>query len=129
MLQAENRLKKVRDFNLLVKTGKWINGQFFDLKYVKLGEIFNYFPKKEDPDSFKKQLKIAFAVSVKVSKSAVKRNSLKRKARETVRLLIKDNKVKSGYYVLLIAKKQAIAVDYAEISQEIELLFKKAQLI
>lgn len=129
MLQKENRLKKVRDFNLLIKHGRWVGGAFFNLKFVNLAELGGYFSKREDPDSFKKQLKIAFSVGVKLDKRAVKRNRLRRQAREAVRLLIKQGRVKNGFYVLLVAKKEGLDQDYAKLSRDLELLFKKARLL
>ena len=48
MLQENNSLKKVRDFNLLMKYGRWANGRLLDLKYLELAKIRNYFPKKEE---------------------------------------------------------------------------------
>lgn len=129
MLQSVNRLKKVRDFNLLVKHGRWVNGNFLDVKYVNLNKIQGYFPKKEDKENFKKQLKLAIVVGVKVSKSAVKRNRLKRQLREAVRLLIKEGRLESGYYIMVSAKPVALAKDYAVISQEIKLLFEKIKVL
>ena len=126
MLQSPNRLSKVRDFNLLIKHGRWINGQFCDLKYLDLAKIQPYFPKKADSDKFKKQLKIAITVGLKVSKSAVVRNRLKRQVREAVRLLIKAGALRPGYYGMFVAKPIIKEKNYAEISQEIKLLLKKA---
>lgn len=129
MLQQENRLTKVRDFNLVLKYGRWTNGQFLDLKRLRLAEILNYLPKKEDPDKFKAQLRLAVTVGLKASKSAVKRNRLKRKIREVLRLLIKDQKLKAGHYLMFVAKKDALDKNYAEISKEVELLLKKAGVL
>ncbi len=129
MLHKDNRLAKVRDFNLLMKHGRWINGQLFNIKVLELAKFENHFPKKVDPNDFKKQLRLAVNVSVKVSKSAVKRNRLKRQASEVVRLLIKDSLLKNGYYLLVNAKHEALEKEYAEISEEIKLLFKKAGVI
>ncbi len=129
MLLKENRLTKDRDFNLLLKHGRWINGEFTDLKYLPLAKIQDYFPKKEDPDSFKKQLKLAFVVGLKISKSAVKRNRIKRQMREVVRLILKEKKLELGYYVMVVAKKGGDTKKYAEISEEIKLLLNKAKII
>ncbi|HLC69815.1 MAG TPA: ribonuclease P protein component [Patescibacteria group bacterium] len=129
MLHKDNRLTKVRDFNLLMKHGRWINGQLFNIKVLELAKFVSYFPKKEDPDNFKKQLRIAVNVSIKVSKSAVKRNRVKRQTSEVIRLLLKANTIKSGYYLLVNAKNEALEKNYAEISEEIQLLFKKAGVI
>jgi len=129
MLKPADRLKKVRDFNLLIKHSRWVSGSFLDIKYVNLAKIQDYFPKKEDPESFKKQLKLAIVVSTKVSKSAVKRNRLKRQMREVVRPLIKQGSLKHGYYIMILAKSIALEKSYADISQEIKLLFKKIKVL
>ena len=129
MLKPENRLKKVRDFNLLIKHGRWVNGSFLDVKYVKLDKIQDYFPKKEDKESFKKQLRLAIVVGTKVSKSAVKRNGLKRKMREVVRLLVKEERLASGYYIMILARPIALDKSYANISQETKLLLKKIKVL
>ena len=126
MLQSINRLAKVRDFNLIIKYGRWVNGSFCDLKWLRLGTIQNYFPKKEDPEKFKKQLKLVFTVGVKISKSAVKRNRVRRQMREVVRLLIKDHQLQNGYYLLFVAKKPILEKNYSEIREEMKLLLFKS---
>lgn len=129
MFQQENRLRKLRDFNLIMKHGQWANGQFLDIKYLELAKNQNFFPKKEDPESFKKQLKLAISISLKISKSAVKRNRVKRQIREALRLLIKEGVIKNGYYILVIAKKGILEKDYSEISQETKLLLQRAKVL
>lgn len=129
MLQKENRLLKTRDFNLLMKHGRWINGQFLILKLLNLSKIERYFPKKEDPEKFKKQLRIAITLGLKVSKKAVKRNRIKRQIREIIRLLIKVEKLKVGYYLLLVAKPEILDRNYAEISQEVKILLSRANIL
>lgn len=125
MLKPINRLTKVRDFNLVMKHGRWISGQFLRIKWLKLANFEEYFPKKEDVDKFKKQLRLAIVVGVKVSKSAVKRNRLKRQMREAVRLFIKEDRLSEGYYLMLVAQKEILNKNYAEISEEIGLLLGK----
>lgn len=129
MLQKENRLAKVRDFNLVMEHGSWVNGRFLDMKVLELAKNQDYFPKKEDVDKFKTQLRIAISVGLKVSKSAVKRNRVKRQVGEVLRLLIKDGLIKGGHYVLVIAKKDILDKDYAEISQEMKLLLSRTKLL
>lgn len=126
MLQTENRLSKVRDFNFLIKHGRWANGYFCDLKYLELAKIKAYFPKKADPEKFQKQLKLAFTVGTKISKSAVKRNRVKRQMREVVRLLIRNQALRRGFYGMFVAKKNILEKNYSEISEEIQLLLKRA---
>ncbi|TAN34235.1 ribonuclease P protein component [Patescibacteria group bacterium] len=129
MLQQENRLRKKRDFDLVLKHGHWMSGRILALKYVELAKIRDYFPKKEDPDNFEKQLKLAIVVGVKVSKSAVKRNRARRQMRETVRLLIKAGRIKVGYYIMVVAKNGVLGANYADISQEVESLLRKIKVL
>lgn len=129
MLQQDNRLRKLRDFNLVMKHGQWVNGRFLDIKVLELAKNQAYFPKKEDVDKFQKQLKLAIAAGLKVHKSAVKRNRVRRQIREALRLLIKDGRIKNGYYILVVAKKDTLDKDYAEISQEIKVLLSRAKVI
>jgi len=129
MLQKENRLAKIRDFNLLMKHGQWVNGRFLDLKVLELAKIKDYFPKKEDPDKFIKQLKLAVSVGLKVDKRAVKRNRVKRQAGEVLRLLLKEERLKNGYYILVVARKAVLETDYAEIGEELKLLLTKAKVL
>lgn len=130
MLQPQNRLKKVRDFNLLMKNGKWINGQFLDVKILSLKHLPDKkLPKRVGRQEFITQLKIAFTVGVKIDKRAVVRNRLRRQIREAVRLLIKEKKIPSGYYVLFVARAGIRSKEYAEISKEIRELLLKAGLL
>lgn len=129
MALADHRLAKTRDFNLILKHGRWVNGPFLDLKVLELAKITNYFPPQEDPEKFKKQLRLAIAVGLKVSKKAVERNRLKRQLREVLRLLMKDDRLPTGYYLLVVAKKPALDKKYAELSQELLLLLNKSKLL
>ena len=129
MLKPENRLKKVRDFNLLIKHGQWTSGSFLTLKWLELAKIKDYFPKKEDSDKFEKQLKLAFSVGLKIDKKAVARNRVRRQLREVVRLIIKTGRVRAGYYLMFVPKPAIKDKNYAEISQEVELLLRKTKLL
>ena len=129
MLQKENRLVKVRDFNLLFKNGRWQNAENFSLKILELEKHKKDFPPKENPEEFAKQLRVAFVVSAKLSKSAVKRNRLKRQMREVVRLLIKNNKIKLGNYLLFVAQEGSIGLKYTEIEKQIMFLLKKSNCL
>jgi len=128
MLKPENRLKKVRDFNLIIKNGRWERGRFIDLKYLELAKIKELFPKKEDTNEFANQLKIAFSVGVKLAKSSVKRNRIRRQMREVVRLLVKEGAIRGGCFLLFLAKKGSLEKNYAEISQEIDLILRKTRM-
>jgi len=125
MLQETNRLKKVRDFNLLMKYGCWANGRFLDLKCLELAKVRQYFPKKVDSTGFVGQLKVAFTVGLKIDKRAVARNRVRRQMREVVRLLVKENRLKTGFYLLFVAKKDILGQEYAAIEKEAVGLLKK----
>lgn len=129
VFQKENRLAKTRDFNLVMEHGRWVNGRFLDMRVLELAKFQDYFPKKEDPDNFKKQLRIAISVGLKVEKRAVKRNRAKRQIGEVLRLLIKDGLIRDGYYILLVIKKDVLDKNYSEISQELQLLLNRAKLL
>ena len=135
MLKPDNRLKKVWDFNLIIKHGQWVSGSFLTLKWLKLAEIRQFFPKKNlarqsgataaDPDKFEKQLKLAFSVGLKVDKRAVARNRVRRQLSEVARLLIKAGRVQEGYYLMFVPKPAIKDKNYAQISQEVEVLLKR----
>lgn len=129
MLQEQNRLKKVRDFNLLMKYGHWVNGRFLDLKYLELAKVEQHFPKKVDPVEFKRQFKVAFTVGLKIDKRAVIRNRARRQMREVVRLLVKGSHLKTGFYLLFVAKKEILGKEYSEIEQEVVSLLNKARIL
>lgn len=129
MALKDTRLAKKRDFDLLLKYGRWANGQFLDAKYLELVKIRNFVPKKEDGDKFVLQLRIAYAVGLKISKKAVERNRLKRQLREAIRLLEKGFGLKTGFYILFTPKKTLLGKNFAEISDETKVLLKKIKII
>lgn len=125
MFPKENRLTKIRDFNLLFKHGIYISGFLIDIKLLKLAKITNYIPKKEDPAVFLKQLLIAISVGTKISKKAVIRNRIKRQIREILRLSLQKKELMPGYYLLFIAKKEAVGKEYFELEKEVKGLIGK----
>lgn len=128
VLNKDYRLAKKRDFDLLLKHGIFINGENLSIRVLNLAQNKKYFPKKENINNFEKQLRIAFSVGLKISKKAVERNRVKRQMSEAVRLLMKEQGVKTGFYLLFIAKPKILEKSYAEISEEINLLLKKGNL-
>jgi len=71
--------------------------------------------------------RFAFVVSTKVDKRAIKRNLIKRRLREIIRLRLK--KIRPGYDILLIAKKEILDLKYDELEKEVEMLLKKMKLL
>ncbi len=130
MLKPENRLKKTRDFNLLMKQGRWANGILIDLKYLKLDEVKDVLlPKKVSKEDFRKELKIAFTVGLKIDKRAVVRNRIKRQLREMVRLLVKEIRLKKGFYLLFVVRKEIKEKEPAEISVELMSLLSRSKVL
>jgi ribonuclease P protein component len=74
-------------------------------------------------------LKIAFTVGLKIDKRAVVRNRLKRQIREVVRLLIKDKKIKTGYYALFVARVGIKEKEYSDMQKEILELLHRAKVM
>jgi ribonuclease P protein component len=124
MLQEKNRLTKMKDFEILMKEGKFVNGKFLNAKIWKI-----------DPEKYPRRkyttddLRIGFAVGLGVSKKAVVRNRIKRQMREVVRLMLKDGAIKHGYHVLVMAKKEVVGKEYGEIESEIQGVLKKCSLL
>ena len=124
MLQQKNRLRKMKDIEILMKEGRFVGG---DLANAKVWWV--------DPDKYprreyaKDDLLIGFAVGKKAHKGAVKRNRIKRQMREVVRLLIKGNKIKAGAMVLIIAKSDIAGAEYSAIERSVTETLSKARLL
>ncbi len=124
MLQQENRLTKKRDIEITFEEGRFVAGNFVNLKVWKI-----------DPEKYGKrgytgdELQFAFVVGVKIDKRAVVRNRLKRQMREVVRLLLKENKIQSGFFVMVMAKKEMIGVEYSKIEQDITAALRRSRLL
>lgn len=124
MLQQENRLRRMKDFDILYKEGRFVGGALVTMKYWKV-----------DPEKYPKRgykaddLKIGVVVSVKVSKHAVKRNRAKRQMREVIRLLLKDQKIKTGYHIAIMAKQEILTAEYADIERSMKNVLQRGGLL
>ncbi len=124
MLPQPNRLRKMKDIEILMKEGRFVGGDLANAKVWWVNP--DKYPRRE----YKKtDLLIGFAVGKKVHKGAVKRNRIKRQMREVVRLLLKENRVKAGVMVLLIAKSDIVGASYRDIESSIVSTLKKARLL
>ena len=114
----------MKDFEILFKEGRFVGGDLQNLKIWKID------PKKYPRRKYNKDdLKIGFVVCLKAHKSAVKRNRVKRQMREVVRLLLKEDKLKKGYMLALMAKGNIIGKDYKEIEKSVVGILKKARIL
>lgn len=124
MLPRENRLKLDRDFKTLFAEGKFVSGSLVNAQIWKI-----------DPEKYPRRkysledLKIGFVVSKKTSKSAVKRNRIKRQMSEAVRLIIQKNTLKTGYLVLILAKNEILDQEYVEIEKSVGQLLRRTGLL
>ncbi|MBI2990059.1 MAG: ribonuclease P protein component [Candidatus Magasanikbacteria bacterium] len=114
----------MKDFEILFKEGRFFGGRLLDLKIWKIDP--NKYPRR----SYKPEdLKIGFVVGKKVHKSAVKRNLIRRRMREVLRLLLKEGLLEKGFMFALIAKPLILAKKYQEIEQDIVHLLKIAHIL
>lgn len=111
MLSRKNRINK-NLFPILVKKSKNFFSDNMQIKIVR--------------DSSKNKA-FAFVVSLKVSKSAVERNKIKRIARAITRSVIGN--VADGVLVAVFFKPTIIEKKYIEIKNEMITLYKKAKII
>jgi ribonuclease P protein component len=124
MLPKQYRLKHMKDFEILFKEGWFFGGELVTAKVWRV--VPEKYPRR---DYTQNDLKIGFVVGKKVSKSAVKRNRIKRKMREVVRLLLKEKKIKSGYMIAIVAKPLILAKKYEEIEKDITLVLRRAGVL
>ncbi len=108
MLPFENRIKKRKDFEKILKEGKSLHSEIFTVKFL---------------ENNLNQSRFGFIVSKKISKKAVTRNTVKRRLREQIRLRLL--KFEKGLDVIIIAKKDIVKKKSEEIGCIIEKLFSK----
>jgi len=114
----------MKDWEILFREGKFCGGRFLTVKYWKVQP--EKYPKR---DYTQDDLKIGFAVGLKISKSAVKRNRVKRQMREVVRLLLKDGKIHKGFMVGVLAKPEILEKEYEDIGKDVVEVFSRARLL
>lgn len=124
MLPLNNRLKKLRDFGVVYKLGRYVSGQVADLRFWKVDST--KFPKR---NFLENDLKIGFVIGTKTEKTAVKRNRIKRQVREVIRLLLKEGKIKSGYFLIFSLKRPGVDAEYEQIKNDLTSLLKRADLL
>lgn len=113
MLPQKHRLKTFRDFKNLFTVGRFVKDGFISLKFSKnrLGVS-----------------RFAFIVSNKVSKNAVRRNKIKRRLREIIRVNLLTN-IKQGFDIALIANPSIVNEDYNRLKEAVEKLLIKSKLL
>ena len=85
-------------------------------------KTFVIYLKKRNDDS----LFLGITVTKKIGKAVV-RNRIRRLIRESYRL--KEDSIKSGYYIVIVARGKAAFASYNQISKDMAFLLKKSGLI
>lgn len=111
MLPAKNRLKKTAEFDRVYKGGRFFNVKLLSFKFKENGLDISRF---------------GFVISLKVHKKSTKRNLLKRRMREVIRLNL--DKIKPGLDIIITAKPGAAVMEYGEIERDIIFMLKKLGL-
>lgn len=114
MLQQKNKLTLQKDFKRISRKGRNISSPILNFKYSKNNT--------GDP-------RFAFVISTKVSKKAVKRNEIRRQLRETVRLLIKDDKIRIAVDGIFYAKNDIKDAEHKQIQKTTLFLLNKAGVL
>ena len=104
--QKSERLKSKQDFDEIFKQGKRITAKLFRVYFLK-----------------KDTRKLGVIVSKKVSKSAVKRNQIKRWVREIYR--VNKSKIPDDVKIIVIALTQAEKSSFNEVSKDILHIFDR----
>ena len=119
MLQRKYRLKK---YSAFIATYKKNNA-------VSDDNICIYFGKEKT--SMDIDTKFAFVVSKKIHKRAVVRNRIKRLMRESIRLMLKENKIPFIHKylsVICVAKHNSINSTFLDIDNSLKSLLSKKQV-
>ncbi len=124
MLPTNNRLTRMKDYELLFAEGRFAGAKFLTAKCWTI-----------DPAKYPRRkflvtdLKIGFLVSKKVDKRAVVRNRLKRQTREVVRLLLQQKKIKGGVLLAFMVKPEAKNAEYQGLEKDVLFILKRFGLL
>jgi ribonuclease P protein component len=102
MLAKEKRIRSTRDFKKVYQKGSFFFQKSFNINYLKNKTNFT---------------RLGFVVGKKVSSKAVIRNQIKRKFRESARVLYDD--LPKGYDIIINIKKEALNIKQKELEAEI----------
>lgn len=103
MLKQKYRLKKSIDFQNTKQDGQYIPNKFFHFYFIQTKE--------------KDSSKVGIVVSRNFDKRATKRNLMKRRFREILRL--NSDNIPNGINIVIYPKFSAQSVKYEELSSEV----------
>lgn len=112
MLQRAHRLAGEKEFSRIFKKGRSFHGNGVSVRVVRNGGAESRF---------------AFVVSTKVSKKAVKRNAVRRRLREVVRLVMP--RIDKGWDVAVMTRPEILKLSPAQQREEMHRVLQKARLL
>lgn len=111
MFAQKNRLRHEQDIKALFSKGKSVFGNIVGLKFKKNGLSDSRF---------------AVIIGNKVSKIAVKRNKIRRKIREVIRIRVKD--IACGYDVGILVRPEAVKKTNQELEDAVLQVLRRSSL-
>lgn len=103
MLAKKNRLTGSKNFEKVEKEGKIFQSDNFGIAILGRGD--------QEPSRF------AFVVSTKIAKNASDRNTIKRRMRESLRLMVSD--IRDGLDVVFLAKTSIVRASSDAVMREV----------
>jgi ribonuclease P protein component len=114
MIPFINRFHGHSSLNYVYKNGQAVRNRLVTIKYVL--------------NTHRKQPRIAVVISKKTLKSAVRRNRIRRRVYEHVRLKLPN--LKAVYDIaIIVTSSDLINLSHSEMSQQIDQLFDQAKII
>lgn len=114
MLLVANRLKKDEDYKSVFKYGRSFYGANLRLK-LKSNNL--------------QVSRFGIVIGTVISKRSNKRNLLRRRLTENLRLKIKEKKTRVGFDTVINVKPEALKLDYGQLDLEMTELLKRAGLM
>jgi len=112
MLKKEHSLRKTKDIENVFKNGRGFYNDIFGIKFI---------PNKLQHNRF------CIVISAKISQKATDRNKIRRRFKAII--LNNDGKIRVGYDLLIIVKKNISDNNFFEISESVYQSLKKIKLI
>lgn len=124
--RKESHLRSSQDFQRVRRRGRRQQGQYLTLVYARRADVAPASAELGVSGSASLPARIGFSVNKRVG-SAVRRNRVKRRLREAIRLRLW--KTQPGWDMIVIARPEAADADYTALASELEELLIRARLL